>query len=219
MNKIKVILADDHQLIREALKILLNSEKDIEIIAEAADGFEVIELAKVLMPDIILMDMSMPKISGDEVTKILLKENKNIKIIMLSANSNEVFIKAALKAGAKTYLHKNVSKDELIRAIRLIYKQEVYISNLISETLYKSFLQSIGQSNSDNVILPLTLREIEIVKLFAKGYSFKQIAAELNISTRTVESHKRRIMKKLHLEKTTELIRYAIKNNLIDYYE
>jgi len=217
MSAIRILLADDHKLFRDGLKVLLSNEKEVLVVGEASNGMEVIELAEKLSPDVIVMDMSMPKISGSDATRILLKEDKNTKVILLSANIDEVSIKTALKAGVKTYLHKDVSIDVLLKAIRLIHAGNDYISDIVSGTLYKSFLESIqNPGGNESEIKALTYRETEIVRLFAEGHSYKEIAGKLNISARTVESHKRRIMTKLKLDSTTELVKYAIKNSLIN---
>jgi DNA-binding NarL/FixJ family response regulator len=216
MAMIKILLADDHQLFREGIKLLLMNRPDIEILDEACDGWDVIEKVKTIEPNILLLDMSMPKLSGIEVAKIIAKENKKIKIIMLSANLDEYSLKAALKAGVHAYIHKDVSQEELITAIHAVYNGNEYFSKAVTDTIYKSYIKSVKDNSHDGENASLTERELEITKLFAQGYSYKEIAEKLFITARTVESHKKRIMQKLQIDTTADMVRYAIKNKLIE---
>lgn len=216
MAKIKILIADDHKLFREGIKVLLMNQPDLTVIDEACDGFEVIKKVNELKPHVVLLDMSMPKLTGIEVTKNLVHENKNVRIIMLSANLEEHTVKAALRAGVNAYIHKDVSQEELVNAIHIVYNGSEYFSKSVTDIIYKSYIKSIKENPGESDSAELTEREIEITKLFAQGYSYKEIADRLFITARTVESHKKRIMQKLQLDSTADLVRYAIKNKLIE---
>jgi DNA-binding NarL/FixJ family response regulator len=218
MEKIKIILVDDHQIVRDGIKALLNDADDIDVISEAASYNELREKLKLQNPDIIVMDISLPEISGLEITKMLSETHPHLKVLILSMYTGEDFIFNAIKAGAKGYLPKNTTRKEIIDAIHSVYNNNEYYSESISKVILKSYVQKAKTSDS----LPektediLSSREIEILKYFAGGMSNQEIADKLFISIRTVESHKNHIMQKLGLKSTVELIKYAIKNNIVD---
>lgn len=218
MNKIKIILVDDHQIVRDGIKSLLSDAEDIDIISEAASYNELREKLKLQDPDIIVLDISLPGISGIEITKLLSETYPHLKVLILSMYTGEDFIYNALKAGAKGYLPKNTTKKEIIDAIHAIYQGNEYFSEPISNVILKSYVQKA--KTADQISLRaedrLSSREIEILKLFAGGCSNQEIGDKLFISIRTVESHKNHIMQKLELKSTVELIKFAIKNNMVD---
>ncbi len=217
MDLIKVVLIDDHQIVRDGIKALLKDETDIEIVAEAKCGENLLELVKETDPDIILMDISLPGKSGIELCKEQIRNNAQAKILILSMYLNEDFITNAIKAGAKGYLPKNTSKPELINAIKAINAGEEYFSESVSEIILQSYMKNIKQKEEkSNMLDTLSKREIETLKLFAEGFTNKEIADQLCISIRTVESHKTHIMQKLHIKSTVDLIKYAIKNKIVD---
>ncbi len=217
MDLIKVVLIDDHQIVRDGIKALLHDEPGIEIVAEAKCGENLLELIDENRPGVILMDISLPGKSGIELCKDLIQRNTQAKVLILSMYLNEDFILNAIKAGAKGYLPKNTSKPELINAIKTINEGEEYFSESVSEIILKSYMKNIKQKEEKNNMLDtLSKREIEILKLFAEGLTNKEIADQLCISIRTVESHKTHIMQKLHIKSTVDLIKYAIKNKIID---
>lgn len=217
MNKIKLILVDDHRIVRDGIKALLNTENNIDIIDEADDAQELLTKLKHKKPDIIIMDISMPKVSGLELLKIVSKDYPGIKVLILSMYTNEEFVFNAIKSGAKGYLPKNTSRKTLIEAIEKIYNNEEYFSDEISNIILKSYVKNVRSSdnNKQNQKEQLTSREIEILKLFAEGKTNPEIAEKLFISIRTVESHKNHIMQKLELKTTVEMVKFAIKNNII----
>ena len=218
MSKIKVILVDDHQIVRDGIKALLSTEDSIVIIDEASDGDELLAKLKSKKPDVLIMDISMPKISGIELLKIVSKEYPGINVLMLSMYTNEDFVFNAVKSGAKGYLPKNTSRKILIEAINTIYNGEEYFSEEISNIILKSYIKK-AQKNEDtaeNKKDILSARELEILKLVAGGKSNQEIAEKLFISIRTVESHKNHIMQKLELKSTVDLIKFALKNNMIE---
>ncbi len=217
MKQIKIILADDHQIVRDGIKALLEKEDNIKIIDEAADGKELLEKIKQHKPDIVLMDISMPEISGIEATKILSTQEPDIKVLILSMYLNEDFILDAIKAGAKGYLPKNTTKLELIDAINTINSGNNFFSQKVSSVIINSYVKKEQNEDGEKIITKkLTSREIEILKLFAEGYTNKEIADNLFISIRTVESHKNHIMKKFNVKNTVQLIKLALKNKIID---
>ena len=216
MTKTKVILVDDHAIVRDGIKALISVE-EIEVINEASSAAEFFSLLKIEHPDIAILDISLPDISGIEITKKLTAEYPEIKVIILSMHLNEDFIFNAVKAGAMSYLPKNTNRKELITAIQKVANGEEYFNEPVSNIILKSYIKKV-KSNTENEFGENTLskRELEILKLFAEGKSNKEIADLLFISCRTVESHKNHIMQKLELKSTVELIKFAIKNNIIE---
>jgi len=217
MESIKVILADDHQLVRDGIRSLIRDAKNIEVIEEASDGYELLEKLKTTKPDIIVLDISMPRLSGIDAIKKIKEEFPSVKVLVLSMFTSEEYIFNAIKAGARGYLPKNTSKKELLEAIYSIHAGNEYFSESISNIILKSYIKKV-KSNDDysgktqNV---LSSRELEILTLFAEGNTNQEIAEKLFISIRTVESHKNHIMQKLELKTTVDLVKFAIKNNII----
>jgi len=218
MDKIKITLIDDHQIVRDGIRALLESIENIEVIGEASSVKEFLENNKSVQPDILITDIAMPEISGIELTKMI-NENentKNIKVLILSMYTNEDFIFNAIKAGAKGYLPKNTNRNELFEAIKTIYNGEEYFSESISNIILKSYIRKAKSYEQSEKKETLSSRETEILKLFAQGLSNQEIADKLFISIRTVESHKNHIMQKLELKSTVDLIKFAIKNKIIE---
>jgi len=215
MKLIKVTLVDDHVLVRDGIRALIQTD-DIEVISEAASAKEFFSLLKLQQPDIAILDISLPDISGIEITKRLTADFPAIKVIILSMHLNEDFIFNAVKAGALAYLPKNTNRHELIEAIRKVAQGEEYFSEPVSNIILKSFVKKVKNDQETIGEDTLTKRELEILKLFAEGRSNKEIAELLFISARTVESHKNHIMQKLGLRSTVELIKFAIKNHIIE---
>jgi DNA-binding NarL/FixJ family response regulator len=216
MNKIKIVLVDDHRLFLDGIKSLLSEVDFIDIIGEASSGNEALDMLTNIKPDIIMMDISMKGLSGIDVSKEITMLYPDIKIMILSMHTNEEFVINAIKAGAKGYLSKDTSKEELLDAIQIIQEGGECYSKLISENFLKSYVKKYKaeQSLIENKIL--TQREIEILKLAVHGLSNKEIADKLFISTKTVDSHKNNIMQKLKLKNTAEMVLYAVKNKLIE---
>jgi DNA-binding NarL/FixJ family response regulator len=218
MEKIKIILVDDHQIVRDGIKALLNDAEDIDVISEAASYNELREKLKLQDPDIIVMDISLPEMSGLEITKLLSETHPDLKVLILSMYTGEDFIFNAIKSGAKGYLPKNTTRKEIIDAIHAVYNNNEYYSESISKVILKSYVQKAKTSDNipERAEDKLSGREIEILKYFAGGMTNQEIADKLYISIRTVESHKNHIMQKLELKSTVELIKYAIKNKIVD---
>ncbi len=204
---IKLILADDHKLFREGVRSILESSEDFEIIDEVANGRALISSLREKETDVIILDISMPGLSGIEATRLIKKEYPCLKILILSMHSEESFIRSAIEAGASGYLPKEIDHNELIEAIHIIHEGGNYYSKDISNKLINSYLNKEKQN--------LTPREKEIVALVCDGLTNKEIADRLSISVRTVDCHKNNILQKLGLRSSVDLVKYAIKNRLI----
>lgn len=217
MERIKVILVDDHQIVRDGIKALINDDPSINIITEASSAAELMDKLETYRPDVILMDINLPDSTGIELTKELKETKPEIKILILSMHMGEDFIVNAIEAGAKGYLPKTTSKKELLSAINTIAKGEDYFNETISNILIKSYVKRAQTpKKEEEKVIDLTRREKEIITLFALGLSNKEIADKLFISIRTVESHKNNIMNKLELKSTVDLVKFALKNNYIE---
>jgi len=218
MPTIRIFLVDDHQLVRDGIKSLLMSSNEIKILGEASTGKECFAKVAIEPPDILILDISLPDTNGIEITKRITAEYPQTKVLILSMYTDEDFIFNAVKAGAKGYLPKNTSREELLSAIHAIYEGEEFFADSISRIMLKSYVRKAKEEDvvSQGGPIPLTTREIEILKLFAEGYINKEISDKLDISIRTVETHKNHIMKKLELKSTVELIKYVIKNKIVE---
>jgi DNA-binding NarL/FixJ family response regulator len=217
MPPIKIILTEDHQILRDGIKALIASA-NITISGEASTGQELWKLLDKDLPDIILMDISLPDTSGIELTRLVTEKYPEIKVLILSMYTDESFINQAIKAGAKGYLHKNTTREEMLVAIDTVLSGNDFYSDNISKIILKNYIEKakININEIDNPNEILSKREIEILKMFAEGFINKEIADRLFISIRTVESHKNHIMQKLNLKTQVELVKYAIRHNLIN---
>ena len=215
--KIKLLIVDDHQLFREGLVNLLGDTEDIEIIGQASNGKEAIELAEKLSPEIIIMDIGMPVINGIEATIVLQKRYPEIKIIALSMHSEKHYVKEMLEAGASGYLFKNCTYQQLIEGIHMVYAGKKYLSDTITEVLIHDYLGKTPDIKPILPEIPLSTREIEVLKLYAIGKTTKEIADQIFVSIKTVGTHKQHILEKLELKSTTDMVKYAIKNKLIEF--
>ena len=215
MDKIKVILIDDHQIVRDGIKAAINISEKATVIGEASNEDELMTLLKNLKPDIMIMDISMPGSSGIEITK---KISNKYKIIIFSAHTDAKTVINSLKAGAKGFLPKNVLRNELIEAISSVHNGEDYISEDISKTVLINYVKTDNTYThlKNTGLEALTKREVEILRHIAEGATYKEIASKLFISFRTVETHKTHIMQKLELRNLADLIKFAIKNKLIE---
>ncbi|MBK6966647.1 MAG: response regulator transcription factor [Bacteroidales bacterium] len=218
METIKIVLIDDHKIIMDGISSLLVSEAGIEVIGQALNSDELFHILENRKADIVMLDIFLPKPIGIEILKSLVKKYAKIKVIILSGNNEEDLISNAFQAGASGYLTKNVEKDELIEAIQAVYHGEQYISRSLEKNLTRNFIKkaTYGDKFAHHKLTGLTSREIEIIRLLSDGLGYKEIAALLDISTRTVETHKNNILEKLELKNTIELVKFAIKNKLIE---
>ncbi|HNW76456.1 MAG TPA: response regulator transcription factor [Bacteroidales bacterium] len=218
MEKIRLFLVDDHQLVRDGVKALLTGITDMEIVGEANTGKELLEKIDRVDPDIILMDISLPDYSGIDLTRMLTKTNPHAKILVLSMYTSEDFIINALKAGARGYLPKNTSRHELLDAIYTIFTGQEFLASSASHTLMKSIIRQSSEKETEvrDLHLLLSEREIEVLKLYSDGMNNKEIGERLNISIRTVESHKNHIVRKLGLKSTVDMVKVAIRNKITE---
>jgi DNA-binding NarL/FixJ family response regulator len=204
-------LADDHTLVRQGLKLILSAHADLQVIGEAANGREAIELAEKLRPDIVLMDVAMPEVNGIEATRRMVEANPRIRILVLSMHKEAVYVREILRAGARGYILKDAIDTELLNAVRSIARGDGYVSPAVSGALLNDF-----RSNAADPIDLLSGREREVLQLIADGKTNKEIATHLNLSVYTIDSHRGKIMEKLNLHSTGELIRFAMKHGLVD---
>lgn len=209
-EKIRIYLADDHKILRESLNILLSQEEDIEVAGEAEDGLAVEDGLRKNPADILILDISMPKRSGLDVAKNMTREYPDLKIIFLTMHKSEEIIAEAFETGAKGYVLKENALEELVKAIHTVNDGKVYVSSELAPTLLHGFLSN-ERKGSD-----LSVREREILKLLAEGYSNKEISDMLMISIKTVETHRANIMRKNNFKNITELVLYAARNHLIE---
>lgn len=209
----RILIADDHGIVREGLKILIENEADMEVVGEAEDGLMVTQLAKELSPDVIVMDISMPNLNGVEATHLILEENPDTRIIALSVHFDKHFVTEMLKAGASGYVLKSCLFDEVLRALRTVSRNEHYLSPKITDIVlddYKHYMATYNKTDENR----LTARERQIVQLLAEGKSAKQIASHLNISPKTADANRRQVMNKLGIFSVAELTKYAIREGL-----
>ncbi len=212
--KTKILLADDHQIIRDGLKALIQKEPQFEVIAEAKNGKSTVDLAKKLNPDVVVIDVSMPGLNGMEATIELLEHNPDIKVIALSVHSEKEYVSGMLQAGASAYLLKDSAFRELAEAIQTVTQNQTYISPKIAGTLIQDYREKL-KSEDTSVFNILTKREREILQLLAEGKTVKQIAGELFLSVKTIESHRQNIMNKLDIYSIPDLVKYAIRHGII----
>ena len=210
---IKIILADDHAMLRHGLSKSLQNEKDMEVVAQAKDGRTTVELAKELSPNIVIMDIGMPDLNGIEATRQIVKENPKVKIIALSMHSSKNFIIEMFKAGAAGYLLKDCEFDELVNAIRLVMTNKTYISPAISDVVVDNYMRQ-PENARDSAFSILSQREREVLQLLTEGKATKQIAKRLHISAKTVEVHRLNLMNKLKIDNIAQLTKYAIQEGL-----
>lgn len=215
MGKIKVLIADDHTILRQGIKALLDNQSGIEVIGEAKDGREALTLIERLLPDVILMDIAMPGLNGLEATRRIKKKFPKIKVLVLTMYTNEEYVFQILNAGANAYLVKETAFQDLISAIKAVYRDEAFMSPSISKKVIHRYTQRVRETN-DTACDILTTREREILQLIAEGSSSKKIAEALFISPKTVETHRTHIMDKLNIHNRTDLIKYAIRKGIVD---
>ncbi|HEU5179957.1 MAG TPA: response regulator transcription factor [Candidatus Polarisedimenticolia bacterium] len=205
---LRILLADDHVMVRQGLKALLEREK-FEIAGEASDGREAVRLAESLRPDLILLDLAMPLLNGMDATREILKSNPSAKVILLTMHSEDSYVLEALRAGAVGYVVKTRASGELLQAIREVQRGHFYLSPGVSRVVISAFL-----AKNELPMDPLTARERQVLQLIAEGKTTKEAAVVLDISVKTAESHRTRIMHKLNIHETAGLVRYAIRLGL-----
>lgn len=214
----KIVIADDHAVVRSGFTLILNFQDDMEVIGTAADGVEAYEVVEKYRPDVLIMDLSMPPgESGLVATGKIKSDYPDTKILILTMHDDEEYLFHVLKSGASGYILKTAPDEELLRAIRTIYRGETYIHPKLANSIVFELIKGEGQPHSEDMIEKLSARELEILPLIAKGYGNKDIAEKLFISVKTVEAHKSKIMEKLNLKSRPELVEYALKKKLLDF--
>ncbi|MGR3309478.1 MAG: response regulator [Candidatus Brocadiales bacterium] len=216
MSKIRVLIAEDHTIVRQGLSTLLRSHGSFEVVGEAKDGIEAIVKAKELLPDIILMDITMPGLSGVEATRQIKKTHPGVKIVILTMHTSKDYIHQSFQAGATCYLDKESADTDLIAALQAAYCNKAFFSPSISKIIMENYVYHTKHGTETDSLELLTPRERVIMQLICEGSSKKEIARRLYISVNTVNNHKANIMKKLKIHDTANLIRYAAKKGLID---
>ncbi|RPJ87516.1 MAG: DNA-binding response regulator [Acidobacteria bacterium] len=208
----RILIADDHGLLRAGLRALLNAEKDFTVLGVARDSTEALELGLQLRPDVVLMDISMPGAGGIETTRKLKERLPSVHVLILTIHEDKGLLREAIQAGADGYILKRAVESELITAIQAVMRGDLYVDPAMTRVLLTE--QPSPKPSPSGLVEPLTNREIEVLKLIVKGYTNRQMADGLNLSVRTVESHRANIMDKLGVRSRVELIRYATENHL-----
>ena len=211
MSKIRIVLADDHSVVRQGFRRILEAQADMEIVGEASNGREALETATKLSPDVVVMDVAMPELNGIEATRRMGEAAPRTRVLALSMHKDSVYVREILRAGARGYLLKDAVDEDLIAAVRAVARGEGYLSPGVADAVLTDYRQHV----SDPIDL-LTTREREVLQLIAEGKTNKEIATLLNLSVYTVDAHRGRIMEKLNLHSTGELVRFAIRKGLVD---
>lgn len=211
---IRVLLADDHQIVREGLRLILSRHPEIEVIAEAKDGAETVAFAESLHPDIVVMDIKMPVMDGIEATEEIQKRASGTKVVALSMYADRNFISEMFKAGAKGFLLKDCASSELVEAVKTVYNDRVYLGPSVSDIVAKMYIHFVQQGSSPDEER-LTTREREVLMYLAEGKTNREIADLLHVSIKTVGTHRQNLMRKLGLETIADLVKYAIRKGIV----
>ncbi len=215
MPQIRIILADDHTIIRSGLRLLLEQQTDFKVVAEASDGREAVTLVALHHPDIAILDIGMPELNGIEATRRIAAENPSTQVVILSMHSDEGYVLRALKAGARAYILKNSAEADLIRAVRSVADGKSFFSPVISKMLLEDYVRQIRDKQVEDSYDLLTPREREVLQLIAEGKTNKEVANILHLSVHTVDAHRGNILQKLNLHGIPELILYAVRKGII----
>jgi len=215
MNPIRILLADDHTVVRKGLRLLLESQPGFRVIADAADGRAAVALAEEHSPDVVVMDVAMPNLNGIEAARQICAKLPHTAVVFLSMHSDESYVLKALKAGARAYLLKDSAENDLIQAVIAVTQGKSFFSPAISKMLVEDYMRQMQERQVEDTYDLLTTREREVLQLLAEGKSNKEVAAVLNLSLYTVETHRGNILQKLNLHSGAELILYAIRKGVI----
>lgn len=210
---IRILVADDHKIVRDGLRALIERQPDMEVVGEAADGRTAVRLVKEMSPDVVIMDISMPDLNGIEAARQILGDSPRVKIIALSMHSDSRFVKEVFKVGASGYLLKECAFEELANAIHTVSVDQIYLSPRITHVVLNDYLSKMSMTET-SVFSVLTAREREVLQLMAEGKTTKEIAYSLDLSVKTVEAHRQKIMEKSNIHSVAELTKYAIREGL-----
>ncbi len=214
---VRILLADDHDVVRRGLRVLLQEHAGWEICGEAMSGREAVDLAREMQPDVAIIDLMMPDLNGLGVTSQIRKASERTQVLIFTMHHNETLIHGVLEAGARGYLLKTDAEQHVVTAVETLLRGQPYFSAQVSETVLEGFLRSGRHAAADSVVVPrLTPREREIIQLLAEGHRNKKIAQMLGISIKTVETHRTALMRKIGVRSIVELVRYAVRNNLTE---
>ncbi|HYG98064.1 MAG TPA: response regulator transcription factor [Terriglobales bacterium] len=215
MGKTRILIADDHGIVRRGLRLQLEQQEGFQVVGEATDGREAVRMADELRPDVVIMDIAMPNLNGIDATTQLVKRNPQLGVIILSMHSDESYLMRTLAAGAKGYLLKDTADVDLLRAVQVVAQGKPFFSPSIANTLLEDYMRQLQQRGLQDSYDLLTDREKEILQLLAEGKSNKDVANLLNLSTYTVETHRTHIMQKLNLHSSAEIVLYAVRKKII----
>ena len=215
MAQIRIVLADDHTIIRSGLRLLLEQQPDFKVVAEAADGRQAVQLVAKHHPDVVILDIGMPQLNGIEATRQIVAQESHPNVVILSMHSDESYVLRALKAGARAYILKNAAEADLIRAVQAVSEGKSFFSPVISKMLLEDYVRQVRDKEVEDSYDLLTPREREILQLIAESKTNKEIATILGLSPHTVETHRGNILEKLNLHSVPELILYAVRKGII----
>jgi DNA-binding NarL/FixJ family response regulator len=214
----RVMIADDHPVVRRGVRAMLQTQPGIEVCSEATNGIEALELVKSVKPDLLVLDLTMPEMDGLDVVHKVREESPSTDILVLTMHFSEELARETLRAGALAYVLKSDADTDLLAAVDHVRNRQLYFTSQLAASMAQNFLRAPGGAASESVLpgTPLTPREIEVVQLLAEGKSNKETASQLSVSTRTIESHRNHIMHKMEFASFSDLVRFAIRNNLVE---
>jgi len=215
MNSVRIVLADDHTVMRNGLRLLLERQPNLQVVAEASDGRQAVALTESINPDVVIMDIGMPNLNGIEATRQIVSQNPRAAVAILSMHADESYVIRALKAGARAYLLKDSAEADLLAAVRALTEGKSFFSPAISKILVEDYMRQLENRGVEDTYELLTNREREILQLLAEGKTNKEVANMLNLSLYTVETHRTHILQKLNLHSVPELILYAVRKRII----
>jgi len=215
LNKTRILLADDHGIVRKGLRYLLEQQQEMEVVGEAGDGRDAVRQAEMLSPDVVIMDIAMPRLNGIDATAQIVRRTPEVGVIILSMHSDESYLLRGLMAGARGYLLKDSAETDLVPAVRAVVQRQPYFSPAITQALLEDHLRHLQQKGLEDSYELLTEREKETLQLLAEGRTNKEVAVILDLSPATVETHRSNFMQKLNLHNTAELVLYAVRKKVI----